>query len=151
MVLNWSSRPKDMLISQLLIFHLGGRKGIDMPVTKQQIISDLIALGIEPGITVMMHSSLSALGPVEGGPEAVVDALLEVIGPYGTLLVPAFRDSVWEDRSDLTNSDCECTPADGLCTSKQPGFQGVIPETVRQRPQSLRSCHPTHSWVGLGK
>ena len=140
-----------MLISQLLIFHLEGRKGIDMPVTKQQIISDLIALGIEPGITVMMHSSLSALGPVEGGPEVVVDALLEVIGPDGTLLVPAFRDSVWEDRSDFTNSDCECTPADGLCTSKQPGFQGVIPETVRQRPQSLRSCHPTHSWVGLGK
>ena len=95
-----------MLISQLLIFHLEGRKGIDMPVTKQQIISDLIALGIEPGVTVMMHSSLSALGPVEGGPEAVVDALLEVIGPDGTLLVPAFRDSVWEDRSDFTNSDC---------------------------------------------
>ena len=107
-----------------------------MSVTKQQIISDLTALGIEPGITVMMHSSLSALGPVKGGPEAVVDALSEVVGPDGTLLVPAFRDSVWEDYSGFTNSDCECTPYDGLCTSRQPGFQGVIPETVRQRAQS---------------
>ena len=50
-----------------------------MPVTKQQIISDLVALGIEPGITVMMHSSLSAIGPVKGGPEVVVDALSEVL------------------------------------------------------------------------
>ena len=112
-----------------------------MSVTKQQIASDLIALGIDPGITVMMHSSLSSLGPVKGGPEAVVDALSEVVGPDGTLLVPAFRDSVWEDYSDFTNSDCECTPSDGLCKSKQPGFQGVIPETVRQRPECLRSCH----------
>lgn len=122
-----------------------------MPVTKQQIVEDLVSLGISPGVTVMMHSSLSALGPVEGGAEAVVDALIETIGPEGTLLVPAFRDSVWEDLSEFTNSDCQCTPADGLCTSIQPGFQGLIPETVRQRKGSLRSCHPTHSWVGLGK
>ncbi len=122
-----------------------------MTVTKQQIVNDLLKLGITPGANVMMHSSLSAIGPVEGGAESVVDALIETLGPNGTLLVPAFRDSVWGDLSDFTNSDCECTPSDGLCISKQPGFQGVIPESVRQRQGSLRSCHPTHSWVGLGK
>jgi aminoglycoside N3'-acetyltransferase len=121
-----------------------------MAVAKQQIVDDLRALGVRPGVAVMMHSSLSALGPVEGGAETVVDALLEVVGPDGALLVPAFRDSVWGDPSEFTNSDCECTPADGLCPSQQPGFQGIIPETVRRRPGSLRSCHPTHSWVGLG-
>ena len=122
-----------------------------MAVTKQQIVNDLIRLGITPGVTVMMHSSLSALGPVEGGAETVVDALIETVGPDGTLLVPAFRDSVWGDLSEFTNSDCQCPPADGMCTSEQPGFQGLVPETVRQRRGSLRSCHPTHSWVGLGK
>ena len=121
-----------------------------MAVTKQQIVDDLGALGVRPGVAVMMHSSLSALGPVDGGAETVVDALIEVVGADGTLLVPAFRDSVWGDPSEFTNSDCECTPADGLCLGRQPGFQGVIPETVRRRPGSLRSCHPTHSWVGLG-
>lgn len=99
----------------------------------------------------MMHSSLSALGPVEGGAETVVDAILQSIGPDGTLIVPAFRDSVWGDPDEFTNSDCECTANDGLCTSSQPGFQGIIPETVRRRSGSLRSCHPTHSWVGLGR
>ena len=95
----------------------------------------------------MMHSSLSALGPVQGGAATVVDALLDAVGDGGTLLVPAFRDSVWGDPAEFTNSDCDCTGADGLCLSRQPGFQGVIPEEVRRRPGSLRSCHKTHSWV----
>lgn len=118
--------------------------------TRQQISEDLARLGLRRGATVMMHSSLSALGPVDGGAEAAVDALLDAVGPSGTLLVPAFRDSVWGDINDFTNSDCDCSASDRFCPSDQPGLQGVIPEAVRRRPGSLRSCHPTHSWVALG-
>ncbi len=64
--------------------------------------------------------------------------------------MPAFRDSVWSDPENFANSDCDCTQTGPLCSSQQPGFQGVIAETVRQRSGSLRSCHPTHSWVALG-
>ena len=120
------------------------------PATREQLCAELRELGLRPGAAVMMHSSLSALGPVEGGAATVVDALLDAVGDGGTLLVPAFRDSVWGDPAEFTNSDCDCTSADGLCPSRQPGFQGVIPEEVRRRPGSLRSCHKTHSWVGLG-
>ena len=119
-------------------------------ITQASIRDDLKSLGLREGDCVMMHSSLSALGTVEGGADAVVDALLDVLAATGTLLVPAFRDSVWGDPADFTNSDCDCSNADGLCPSQQPGFQGIIPETVRRRPGSLRSCHPTHSWVALG-
>ena len=121
-----------------------------MPATRQALARDLTNLGLGTGANVMIHSSLSALGPVEGGAETVVDALRDAVGAGGTLVVPAFRDSVWGDRSDFTNSDCDCTSADDLCPSRQPGFQGIIAETVRRLPGSLRSCHPTHSWVGLG-
>ena len=120
------------------------------PATRAQLCAELRELGLRPGAAVMMHSSLSALGPVDGGAATVVDALLDAVGEDGTLLVPAFRDSVWGDPAEFTNSDCDCTSADGLCPSRQPGFQGVIPEEVRRRPGSLRSCHKTHSWVGLG-
>ena len=120
------------------------------PATREQLCTEFRELGIQPGAAVMMHSSLSALGPVQGGAATVVDALLDAVGDGGTLLVPAFRDSVWGDPAEFTNSDCDCTGADGLCLSRQPGFQGVIPEEVRRRPGSLRSCHKTHSWVGLG-
>lgn len=119
-------------------------------VTSQNICAGLRALGLETGDVVMMHSSLSALGPVDGGAETVVEALLEVIGDSGTLLVPAFRDSVWGDLADFSNTDCDCTSADGLCASEQPGFQGIIPELIRRWPGALRSCHPTHSWVAVG-
>ncbi|MBI4026325.1 MAG: AAC(3) family N-acetyltransferase [Verrucomicrobia bacterium] len=115
-----------------------------------RIVRDLRALGVRAGDAVMMHSSLSALGHVEGGATTVVDALLEAVGPRGTLLVPAFRDSVWGDPANFTNSDCAARCPQRLCPSKLPGFQGVIAEEVRQRTGSLRSCHPTHSWVALG-
>ena len=119
-------------------------------ITKQQIVRDLINLGVKSGDSVMMHSSLSALGIVEGGADAVVDALLEAVGPKGTLLVPAFRDSVWGNAEDFSISDCTSCRKNNLCLSQQCGFQGIISETVRKRPGSLRSCHPTHSWVALG-
>jgi len=96
----------------------------------------------------MMHSSLSSLGHVEGGPQAAVAAVLEAVGLGGTVLVPAFRDSVWGSPEDFAITDCPCPQR--LCPSRQRGFQGAIPEALRQRPGALRSCHPTHSWVALG-
>ena len=96
------------------------------PLTRQLVTDQLGALGITGGDVVMMHSSLSALGPVDDGAETVVDGILDAIGADGTLLVPAFRDSVWGDPADFTNSDCDCTSEDGLCPSQQPGFQGVL-------------------------
>ena len=118
--------------------------------TRGCLVEELRALGVRAGDSVMMHSSLSALGHVEGGAEAVTDALLDTVGPGGTLLVPAFRDSVWGDPANFCNSDCRNGCPRRLCPSRQPGFQGIIPETIRRRPGSLRSCHPTHSWAALG-
>ena len=118
-------------------------------IHRQQIVSELQALGLKSSDAVMMHSSLSGLGPVEGGAPTVVDAIFDAIGQSGTLLVPAFRDSVWGNALDFRNSDCSPCPQ-RLCPSCQPGFQGAIAEEVRKRSGSLRSCHPTHSWVALG-
>ena len=120
------------------------------PRKRYEIAYELTSLGLNRGDCVMMHSSLSALGPVDGGAETVVDAICDAIGPEGTVIVPAFRDDLWTGPEHFTNSDCDCSSPDGLCHSQQPGFQGIIAETVRRRPGSLRSCHPTHSWVALG-
>jgi aminoglycoside 3-N-acetyltransferase len=118
-------------------------------VSRQQLAHELTALGLRPGNAVMIHSSLSTLGHVEGGADAVVDALLDAVGTGGTLLAPAFRDSVWGDPAQFANTDCGTCPQ-RLCPSQQLGFQGIIAETIRQRPGALRSCHPTHSWTAFG-
>ena len=52
------------------------------PATVDSLQSDLSALGIAPGMVVLVHSSLSAMGWVCGGAVAVVIlALQECAGP----------------------------------------------------------------------
>ena len=119
-------------------------------ITKERLIGELQALGLRLGDTVMMHSSLSSLGYVDGGAEAVVDALQEAVGNEGTLLVPGFRDSAWEGSQTFINTDCRDQCPQPLCPNKQPSIQGILTETIRKRPGCLRSCHPTHSWLALG-
>ena len=101
-------------------------------LTKQDIVQGLRDLGVHEGMVLMVHASLSALGEVEGGPETVIEALLEAIGPDGTLAMPAMTgDRVF----DLENS---------------PSSVGIISETFRKWPGVRRSLHPTHSACALG-
>ena len=60
-------------------------------ITKNIIVRGLERLGLSSGDIVLVHSSLSALGWVEGGADAVIDAILEVLGTQGTLLMPSFQ------------------------------------------------------------
>jgi aminoglycoside N3'-acetyltransferase len=57
-------------------------------VTRGELTADLLKLGIAPGDTLFIHSSLKSLGYVEGGAAAVVRALQDAVGPQGTLLIP---------------------------------------------------------------
>jgi aminoglycoside 3-N-acetyltransferase len=97
------------------------------------LADDLRALGLRGGDRVVVHSSLRAVGPVEGGAEAVVDALLEVLGPHGLLVVPTF--TYFTERFDPV---------------VEPGRTGALAEAVRRRLGAIRSLHPTHSVAALG-
>ena len=59
------------------------------PITEPMLRRDLTAAGVEPGTTLVVHSSLSAIGWVLGGAPAVVRALLAAVGDDGTLAMPA--------------------------------------------------------------
>ena len=99
---------------------------------------DLRMLGVREGGVLLVHSSLRALGWVEGGPETVVRALLEAVGPEGTLLMPA-----------LTYE--RVTRAQPVFDVRRtPSNVGAIPEYFRTRSGTLRSMHPTHSVCGVG-
>lgn len=105
----------------------------------QKMKNDLETLGVIPGGTLLVHSSLKSLGEVPGGPETVILGLLEALGPEGTLLVPALSyASVTMDNPvfDVKNTPC--------CI-------GTIPEHFRTRNGTLRSVNPTHSVCGTGK
>lgn len=53
---------------------------------------ELRDLGVREGGVVMVHASMSALGWVVGGEDTVVLALVDVLGPRGTLAANAGWD-----------------------------------------------------------
>ena len=57
-----------------------------MLVGRTRLARELAALGLRPGAVALVHCRMSALGTVVGGAETVVRALLEAVGPDGTLV-----------------------------------------------------------------
>ncbi|HEY62939.1 MAG TPA: AAC(3) family N-acetyltransferase [Caldilineae bacterium] len=112
-------------------------------LTAAEITADLRALGLRPGDDVLVHSSLSSLGWVEGGAETVIDALLAAVLPSGTVLMPALTGSPDDGPDRPPRMDVRHTP----CAS----WIGRIPEAFRRRPEVRRSLHPTHSVTAIGE
>ncbi|KAF2780834.1 AAC(3) family N-acetyltransferase [Streptomyces sp. OM5714] len=126
-------------------------------VTRGTLAAGLRELGVRTGDTLLAHTSLSSLGWVCGGPVAVVRALLDVLGPDGTLVVPTqtgdlsdpalwtsppVPEAWWESiRAATPPYDPLITPSRGV---------GVVPETVRTWPGARRSAHPQTSFAALG-
>lgn len=61
----------------------------------ERLASQLAALGVERGGILVVHASFRSVGPVDGGPGALIEALSEALGPEGTLVMPSFTD--WDD------------------------------------------------------
>jgi aminoglycoside N3'-acetyltransferase len=55
-------------------------------ITRSRLVADLKRLGLQQGQVVMLHTSVRAIGWVVGGPDVVIQALLDVLGPEGTLM-----------------------------------------------------------------
>ncbi len=115
-----------------------------LKVTKQDIVHDLGALGVPKGGLLFVHSSVSALGKVEGGADIVVDALLDVLGPQGTLIVPTFTYADPHDYPDSIDPKWVFDPA------KTHSGMGAVTNAARVRDGAMRSIHLWHSVAGIG-
>lgn len=127
------------------------------PRTRQSLAADLQMLGLEAGMLVLVHSSLSALGWVNGKAVAVIQALQDALSPGGTLVMPAHSGDLsdpakWENppvpqawwaqiRDTMPAYNPHLTPTRGI---------GRIPEQFRTWPGVLRSDHPALSFCAWG-
>ncbi|MBM2620568.1 AAC(3) family N-acetyltransferase [Actinoplanes sp. LDG1-06] len=128
-----------------------------LPHTAASLATDLRALGLAPGDTVIVHSSMRAVGSLAGGVQAVVEAFLDVLTPAGTLVVPTHNPA----NSDPAEWTRPPVPEAWwpVIREQSPGFDpartpsqhmGVFPELVRTWPGARRSSHPQVSFAALG-
>jgi aminoglycoside 3-N-acetyltransferase len=128
------------------------------PVTRESLAADLGRLGVRPGSVLLTHSSLSALGWVCGGAQAVVEALLDALGPDGTLVVPTHTNG----NSDPAEWRNPPVPEDWwpVIRATMPAYDpavtptaralGVVAELARTWPGARRSDHPQYSFAAIG-
>ena len=106
-------------------------------LTQHQLVENFRALGVEAGDTLLAHSSYKSFGGVDGGPQTVIDALLEVLGEEGTLVMPTFNFDF-----------CKGEPWD---VRETPSHMGAITNMVRTDPRAKRVFHPIYSFAVIGK
>jgi aminoglycoside 3-N-acetyltransferase len=124
------------------------------PVTGPELAEDLRALGVRPGTVLMVHTRMSAIGWVVGGAETVVAALLDALGPDGTLLAyVGWSDGTggmdrwppeWQDAYRRARP-----PFDALF-SESDAQMGRVPERIRTWPGAEASGSHFRRMVAIG-
>jgi aminoglycoside 3-N-acetyltransferase len=112
--------------------------------TRSSLTEDLRRMGVAPGAVLMVHASLRAIGRVTGGAAVVVQALLDAVGPAGTIVAYVDFERFYED------GDAEI-PVFDKQTARAARDHGVLHETLRTWPGALRSAHPDAGVVALGR
>lgn len=105
--------------------------------TKQQLLSQIENMGIKQTDSLMIHSSMKAIGEVEGGADTVVDAFMEYLSD-GLLMMPTHTWKQMGEAYPLFDPDTE------------PACVGIIPNVFMRKTGVVRSLHPTHSIAAYG-
>jgi len=121
---------------------LVAQKNKGQVITKEYLIENLKNCGITKGDSLLVHSSLSKMGYLENGPDTLIDALIEVIGDNGNLLMPSSPNALLQldyirknELFDVQNS---------------PSKLGAITENFRKRSGVIRSLNVTEPVCAFG-
>ena len=127
-------------------------------ILKDEIIQKLKEVGLKNGDAVMVHTSLGKMGYVCGGAQAVIEALMEVVGDSGTIMMPT---QSWKNLDPETGVHWEVEQKDWqLIRDNWPAYDknltptntmGAVAEMFRQVPGSVRSDHPARSVCAWGR
>lgn len=116
-----------------------------MKYTRSALAGHLRDLGVEPNDLLMIHGSMRAVGPVIGGVHTVIQALLDAVGPGGTLTAyvdfePYFDDDDPEEHIPVFDKRIAIAAKD----------HGILHEALRTWPCTSRSDHPDAGVCALG-
>ncbi|MGZ3899581.1 MAG: peptidoglycan bridge formation glycyltransferase FemA/FemB family protein [Bacteroidia bacterium] len=119
------------------------KRTLKKTISKKELTKQLEKAGLNKGDNILVHSSLSKIGNVEGGALTIINSLMETIGENGTMVMPTFS---------YVNTMLHTTQVKEYLfdPQKTPSVVGIISETFRNLPGIQRSLHPTHSLAALG-
>src|ERR1700722_9964575 len=106
------------------------------PIAVAELRRQLIDLGVTPGRTLWVQSSWNEFFNVDMRPSEVIELLLDLLGPGGTLAMPAFAI----DRD----------PAKVFLVDRVPVYTGLLCEAFRRTPGVRRSIHLSSSVCAIG-
>jgi aminoglycoside 3-N-acetyltransferase len=124
---------------------------------RERLVADLAALGLRPGRDVLVHSALRQIGPPTPAAATVLGALLDVLGPRSTVVVPTHTSDNSITSEAFRRAADRLTPAGaeaaimGFDEATSPSYgMSALSEYVRQLPGAVRSTHPQASFAALG-
>lgn len=103
-------------------------------VSHADLVRQLHALGVPAGAVLIVHTAFSRIRPVVGGPPGFIHALVDALGPDGTLVMPSFAD----------DDDHVFDPRTSPCRA-----MGVVADTFWRQPAVLRTDSP-HAFAARG-
>jgi len=137
-LLNWNRRRKKRERNN----QLSNQKNSSKSISQKDLENDFRNAGIIERDVVLVHSSLSRIGHLKDGPKTFVDALKNVVGDSGTILMPTSPNAVYQLDYIRQNKTFDVL--------NTPSKTGKITEYFRTLPGSKRSLHPTEPVSGIG-
>ncbi|WP_170116532.1 aminoglycoside 3-N-acetyltransferase [Devosia submarina] len=116
--------------------------------TRPALAEHVQALGLGRGDSVLVHAGLRSVGPILGGPDVLIAAIGDVIGPTGTIL--GYCDWNYDDRDLPDPSLRPHVPPFDPERSRATRDNGAFPELLRTTPGACRSGNPGASCAALG-
>lgn len=105
-----------------------------MSTDRREVTRQLLALGVQPGSVLVVHTAFSRVAPIEGGPLGLIEALERALGPSGTLVTPSMSN---DDEVPFDPSESPCI---GM---------GVVADSFWRMPGVIRSDSP-HAFAARG-
>ena len=127
-------------------------------ITRQNLRDQFLSCGLYKGDIVEVHASLKAIGYLVGGPQIVIDALIDVVGIEGTIVMAAqaydnSEPAFFENPPIAVEDYDRFRKSRPVNRNKLENIRhmGELAKALMARPNSYLSEHPRDAFVAMGK
>lgn len=110
-------------------------------LTRNDLVQDLRNLGVGQGDLINVKASLRSIGNIQGGVDTLIEAILEAVGPSGTIVTDSFVD---------VHSPFSRAFWKNIVDQGAPSYAGALANAMLMRSDVHRSRHPVQKFALIG-